>query len=204
MKIIKPNIDVQHNRQIRADLLRLIAQPSAAEAPPCPSCTLHPKLACSSNCEHAPQQLSIDAVNYPIETNVVPLVYELASVRLIQPCWSCEGHLNPNGELWKIPQVSFYSQSPIYAQLLIRHISALNLQKRLTYPWHVALSDFGQTWDVTYTLEPNLNYDQPRQVQLNLLQHDLNTLADHLCVRLKTLAQVMLNELTENESRLPQ
>lgn len=201
MKIIKPNADFQHSQQVRQDLLRLIAQPSAAEVPPCPGCKLHSQMACTSDCQNAPQQLSIDAVNYPIETNVVPLVYELAAMRVIQPCWSCEGHLNPNGELWKIPQVSFYSASPIYAQLLLRHISALKLQKRLTYPWHVALSDFGQTWDVTYTLEPNLNYDQARHVQLNLLQRDLNTLAENLCARLKTLAQAMLTELPEPTSQ---
>lgn len=203
MKIIQPNVDMRHTDQVKQDLLRLIAQPSAAEAPPCPGCTLHPKLICSSGCEHAPRQLSIDAINYPIETNVVPLVYELSAVRLLQPCWSCEGHLNPKGELWKIPQVSFYSESPIYAQLLLRHISSLNLRKRLTYPWHIALSDFGQTWDVTYTLEPNLNYDQARHVQLKLLQHDLNTLAENLYARLKMLAQAMLNELADYDSQSP-
>lgn len=199
MKIITPNADVQHSQQVRADLLRLIAQPSAAEVPPCPDCKLHSQVTCASNCEHAPRNLSIDAINYPIESNVVPLVYELAAVRLIQPCWSCEGHLNPNGELWKIPQVSFYSESPMYAQLLLRHISALDLQKRLTYPWHVVLSDFGQTWDITYTLEPNLNYDQAHHIQLNLLQRDLNTLAENLSARLKILAQAMLDELSEFE-----
>jgi hypothetical protein len=204
MKIIKPSTDSQHRQQAREDLMRLIAQPAAIESPPCPGCTLHSKLTCSSSCNQAPQKLSIDAINYPIETNVVPLVFELAAARLMQPCWSCEGHLNPKGELWKIPQVSFYSESPIYAQLLVRHISALRLQKQLTYPWHVALSDFGQTWDLTYTLEPNFNHGQNHQADIIQLQRDLNMLADNLCARLKILAQAMLEELQESESQLQQ
>ncbi|TPW18505.1 MAG: hypothetical protein FD130_204 [Halothiobacillaceae bacterium] len=197
MKIIKPNADCRHGPQAREELLWLMAQPTAAEAPPCPGCRLHAQLVCSSRCEQAPQQLSIDAINYPIETHVVPLVYEMAVMRVVQPCWSCEGHLSPTGELWKIPQVGFYAKSPIYAQLLLRHVSSLELQKQLTYLWHVALSDFGQSWDVVYTLEPNLNYDQSRHAQLHLLQRDLNTLAENLSSKIKSLAQTMLNESPE-------
>ncbi len=125
---------------------------------------------------------------------MVPLVFELAATRVMQPCWSCEGHLDPDGGLWKIPQVSFYSASPVYLQLLLKHIHALQLQKQLSHPWHVVLSDYGQTWETTYTLEPNLNCRQ--KIHLGNLQRDLDTLADNLCNRLKALAQSTLSSLS--------
>lgn len=193
MKIIQPTVSFLDREQIRQDLQRLLAQPTAAEAPPCSGCTQHVPVSCSSRCGQAPQSLSSEPVNYPVETNVVPLVFELAATRLMQPCWSCEGHLNPSGQLWKMPQVSFYSASPIYPQLLLKHICTLAMHKHLSYPWHVVLSDYGQTWETTYTLEPNLNREQ--QVHLGNLQRDLNTLADHLCDKLKALAHSALREL---------
>lgn len=202
MKIVKPNEDFPRSQQIRLDLLQLIAQPSAAEAPPCPGCSIHRDPKCSAHCEHAAQGLSTDPASYPIEPHVIPLVYELATARLIQPCWSCEGHVSPDGGLWKLPQVSFYSRSAIYPQLLLRHIAILEGRKQLCCSWHVALSDFGQTWDVTYTLEPNLNYDQLRTIHLDPLHQDLSTLAFNLCANLKTLAGAMLNELPDTASHM--
>lgn len=193
MKIVQPNVGLLDRERIKQDLQRLLAQPSPAESPPCSGCNQHVPVSCSSKCEQAPQSLSSEPASYPVETNVVPLVFELSATRLMQPCWSCEGHLNASGELWKLPQVSFYSASPIYPQLLLKHICALAMHKQLTYPWHVVLSDFGQTWETTYTLEPNLNREQ--KVHLGNLQHDLNTLADHLSVKLKALAQAALSEL---------
>lgn len=62
-----------------------------------------------------------------------------------------------------------------------------------SYSWHVVLSDFGQTWETTYTLEPNLNRDH--EVHLDKLQGDLNTLGDNLCHKLKDLARTALATL---------
>ena len=195
MKIIQPSVGFLDHQRVRQDLLRLIAQPSAAVSPPCSGCKQHVPASCSSRCAQAPESLSIEPVNYPIEFKVVPLVYELAATRLMQPCWSCEGHLDPGGNLWKIPQVSFYSSSPIYPQLLLKHIYALEMRKQLAYSWHVVLSDYGQTWETTYTLEPNLNRDHT--VHLGNLQSDLDTLADNLCNKLKSLAQAALIALPQ-------
>lgn len=194
MKIIQPTVGFLDRERIRQDLQRLLAQPSAAESPPCPGCSDHLPPSCSSKCGQASQNLSSEPIAYPVETNVVPLVFELAATRLMQPCWSCEGHLNPSGALWKLPQVSFYSASTVYPQLLIKHIYALELRKQLSCPWHIVLSDYGQTWEATYTLEPNLNREHA--VHLGNLQHDLNTLADNLCNKLKSFAQSALSELS--------
>jgi hypothetical protein len=194
VKIVQPRAGIMNRERMKQDLLLLIKQPDAAESPPCPSCSNHVPGNCSSQCANAAPSLSSEPENYPIEIKVVPLVFELAATRLMQPCWSCEGHLGPNGELWKIPQVSFYSESPIYPQLLLKHIYALQLQKRLTYPWHLVLADYGQTWELTYTLEPNLNREQT--IHLGKLQADLHTLADDLCQRLKALARAALADIS--------
>jgi hypothetical protein len=194
MKIDQPRVSTLDRARIKQDLLRLIAQPVAAESPPCVSCGNHVPANCSSKCAQAAASLSSEPARYPVEIKVVPLVFELAATRVMQPCWSCEGHLGPNGELWKLPQVSFYAESPLYPQLLLKHIHALELQKRLTYPWHVVLSDYGQTWDTTYTLEPNLSRQQA--IHLGNLQADLNALAENLNDRLKAIARSALAEIT--------
>lgn len=194
VKIVQPMTGFLDRERIRSDLQRLLTQPVPADSPPCLGCKEHFPPTCSSKCAQAPQSLSTEPINYPIETNVVPLVFELAATRLMQPCWSCEGHLNPLGDLWKLPQVSFYSASTVYPQLLIKHIYALEFKKQLSYPWHIILSDYGQTWETTYTLEPNLNREH--KVHLGNLQRDLNTLADGLCNKLKSLAQSALSELS--------
>ncbi len=75
------------------ELEQLIAQPSASELRPCPNC----KIPCDSNipmqcavncdadCTNAPQALSNDPEKHPIEQHVVKIVFELSTLRLVQP-----------------------------------------------------------------------------------------------------------------------
>lgn len=109
----------------------------------------------------------------------------------MQTCWSCEGHMNPQGELWKVPQVSFYSPSSVYPKLLVNHITRLKMEKKLAYDWQVVLSDYGQeNWGVTYTVEPKLEASvSPR---LGGLQGDLLKIAEDLSDHLKNEARKML------------
>ncbi len=193
VRIALPTASNMDPEQMKRDLARFIAQPGPAQVPPCPACAHHIPEQCSSRCVSAAPSLSSEPSRYPIEVKVVALVFELSATRLLQPCWSCEGHLGPDGELWKTPQVSFYSASPLYIQLLLRHIYALTLQKRLVYSWHVVVSDFGQTWDLTYTLEPDFKHD--KSIHLGNLQSDLQVLAEDLSVRLKALAKQALEDL---------
>lgn len=98
--------------------------------------------------------------------------------------------MNAEGELWKTPQVSFYAMSPIHAYLISRHLSQLMNEKKLVYTWQIVLSDYGQTCNITYTLEPKL--DNKSELQLGLLQQDLQIIGDRLAESIKYQARYML------------
>jgi len=193
MKIPIPEESFFTDSSFEEDLRVFLKQPSPQELAPCPGCQQHSPNKCSSNCADAAEALSIDPVLYPIEDNVIPLVYELMSTRLIQTCWSCEGHMNENDALWKLPQVCFYTSSPVYVKLLCKHISTLNQQKRLKHPWHIVLSEFSINSRLAYSIQPNLN--DVNEPHLGLLQQDLNIIADNLNDKLKAYAKEFLEQM---------
>ena len=193
MHINKPQEDFQNTTQACEALELIISQPLPADVAPCTNCESHIPNMCNSACVNAPSALSSDPINHPIEQKVVPLVYEITSVRVMQPCWSCEGHFNPDGKLWKLPQINFYSLSPIYPQLLLMHINELKLNKKLTYEWHIVLANFGQSWHISYSIEPNLN--QVSDPHLGALQNDLTVIAEDLNKNIKILAKKMLEDI---------
>jgi len=198
MHIRQPNQELDYISHTRDVLVEFIQQPLPSELPPCMNCKNHIPQDCTSKCKAAPAALSSDPIKFPLEKTVVPIVFELMSTRVIQPCWSCEGHFNHLGELWKIPQINFYSDSPIYPQLLLRYLKSLSMQKRLSYEWHIVIADFGQSWSFSYSLEPNLNgVSEPR---LGNLQQDLTTISTDLCQNLKSIAQKMLDETKQMAS----
>lgn len=198
MRIPKPNLTHSGVHALICDLKQLIEQPTAMQSPPCPNCkdvanVVSIKGKCSSGCEHAPLALSEDPERYPIEDNVVPLVFELTSMRLVQTCWSCEGHLDINNEIWKLPQVSFYSIKPIYSQLLCNYLARLFWRKRLNYPWEVVLTNFGQTWDVTYTIKCDLS--RVKKPDISLMQDDLVEMAEGLSEAIKEDAKALIQDI---------
>jgi len=193
MKIDRINDDFMDAEQARESLELLISQPTPQQLAPCQNCTQHVPNMCSPSCSDASSALSSDPVNFPLEEKVVPFVFELSATRLMQTCWSCEGHFDHEGKLWKIPQICFYASSPVYSHLLIRHINKLKLDKRLSYEWRVGIADFGQGAQFNYSVEPNLNLENdPR---LGALQQDLCIIAENLCENLKYQAKKMLIEL---------
>lgn len=184
-------------KQMREDLELLLAQPDAAEVPPCQNCEEHKVYQCSPKCPDAPRSLSIEPDRYPVEAKVVPFVFELRSIRLMQTCWSCEGHMNPQGEIWKTPQISFYSTSSIYPKLLSNHIARLKSEKKLAFEWRIVLSDYGQQpWAVTYTVEPRLELiEKPR---LGALQGDLLRIGEDLADHIKNEARSLLKLISSS------
>lgn len=199
MVIPQPKTGFLNPSQAEQELELLIRQPAAKELRPCPYCRLpcesahpaHCAVTCDATCDNAPYALSSEPEQHPIERRVVKLVFELNSLRLLQTCWSCEGHLNARGELWKLPQVSFYAASPLYPKLLAAYLSRLKHQSQLHYPWRVGMVDFGQTWGPTYLLEPATTY-YTEPIQLDRLQEDLHRIGDDLAERMKQEAQQML------------
>lgn len=183
----------------RAELEQLIAQPTAQQLRPCPGCQLPCNADqpwqcasnCNASCENAPQALSSEPELHPIESAVISIVFEITTLRLIQPCWSCEGHLDGRGELWKLPQISFYSASALYPMLINNHINRLKYNNLLNYPWMVTMVDYGQTWSPTYQIEPSLN--QTREgLDLQLMQNDLQRIGENMANCIKDEARLML------------
>ena len=80
-----------------------------AKQRPCPGCrftfdeskSITSTLHCSPQCEYAPRQMSSDPDKYPIESGVVSLAYAFYTMRVMMPCWSCEGHVSDDGEIVK-------------------------------------------------------------------------------------------------------
>ncbi len=203
MYIPTPKPGFLNKQQAEQELQQLIAQPGAREERPCPNCQLpgdtgHPHQDCHSACSNAPQALSSEPDKHPIETRVVKVVFELSTLRLVQPCWSCEGHLNGQGDLWKLPQVSFYAASPLYPKLLITYLNRLKGQKQLHYPWQVIMVDLGQSWGPTYQLEPALNQIN-EAIKLQKLQDDLDKIGDGLGEKLKQEARLMLANMQQQQ-----
>ena len=199
MHIPQPKMGFFDKDQAEQELEQLIQQPGPLEERPCPNCQIpcdsnipaQCAVNCDANCDNAPSALSSDPHNHPIECKVVNIVFELSTLRLIQPCWSCEGHLNGQGELWKLPQVSFYTASALYPKLLSSYLTKLKGSKQLHYPWQVIMVDYGQSWEPTYQLEPALNHID-EVIQLTLLQQDLHKISNGLAEQLKQEARIML------------
>lgn len=149
---------------------------------------------CSSDCAEIPRALSSDPDNYPLEPGTVPLVFEMSRLREISPCWSCEGHLDPEGKLWKIPQVWFYASSPVYASLLSQYVWQLHSQGQLVYPWQVTLLAYGEIGSITYSLMPDLN--SVEAPLLHSMQYDMKRIASDL------VGQMMLLALKQRDSQI--
>lgn len=192
MKIDQPKFDSMTKEQAVVELRNIIMQPGAAQSPPCPGCKISP-LNCSPKCPYAAEALSSDPDRYPIEPKVVPIVFEMVVLRLIQPCWSCEGHMTKEGYLNKYCQVAFYAASSLYPQLIVSYLSALEVQKKLAYQWQIVVNSFGQSLMPTYILKPDLNFCS--DVRLGVLQQDLLTIAEKFSEHIKQQARDMVEVL---------
>lgn len=110
---------------------------------------------CAPECPGAPRALSSDPERFPIEPGIAPLVFAMRRLGLFTPCWSCEGHLRPDGSLWKLPAVWFYSDSPVHVRLLSQGLSSLRTAGALSAPWHVVVTfSDADNPETTFSLEP--------------------------------------------------
>lgn len=198
MHIPQPKFSAHDKTLIIDALNKLILQPSAVQSPPCSNCqqTQDERSDCSPQCSNAAEALSEDPDKFPIEDNIVPLVFELTTMRLVQTCWSCEGHVSIDGKITKMPQISFYTEKPLYAQLISKHLSKLFWQKKLQYPWEITLSDYGQTLELTYTIKCDIScVDEPN---LQIMHQDLNAMGENLSSEIKAYAQELLKQLNNS------
>lgn len=201
---LTPFPEAKRMRRTRADdLIRLLQQPSDRERRPCQSCDTPCKCharstscccGCSSRCPDAPGFLSSEPAEHPIEPHMMPLVYALTSLRLMPPCWSCEGHLRPVGGLTRLPQIWFYSASTIYPELLASYLADLGSRGKLLYPWAVSVCPHTPGGATLFQIQPEgLQPFELQEEALHSLHHDLQTIGDSLVVSVRQLA---LNLLT--------
>ena len=187
------------------DLRLLLAQPTDKQQRPCPGCDIlcscqKSSRTCCCNCSPACPQvmhnLSSEPQEHPIEPNVLPLVYSMNVVRVIQPCWSCEGHMQDDGqEIHKLPEVWFYSSSVVYPELLAQHLTQLRTGKDLSAPWQVTLAPYSaDNSTAMFIVKPELLPESSSQV-LSRLQRDLHRIANALPNQLGRLAHAMLEQL---------
>lgn len=181
------------------DLERLIAQPTAAQRRPCRGCRIRCPCgksttcthACSPACAHAPRMLPSDPEHHPIEPGIVALVFALRSLRVFEPCWSCEGHNGAGGRLGKLPRVWFYCRSLVYPRLLWEYLGELRRRKALAVHWQVCLTFSAvDNADTAFSVEPALG---PAEAPpLSALRADAATIAAELADAIRKCAASQL------------
>jgi hypothetical protein len=164
--------------QLREELARILRSDSDGVPVCAPDCPGAGPERCSRRCPDIPVIMSSDPVRHPLEGRIAPLVYELKRLETFHPCWSCEGHNDADGKLWKIPRVWFYCESVVQLRVLADAVKELHLAEKLSVPWRVALTFSNEdNADTTFSLEPDLDHERPL---LPALQRDIDTIADHL------------------------
>lgn len=191
MKIERRKVDRRKSSEIHA-YLEEVAHPLAQIGRVCdPSCDVvcptcgakNCACSCSSHCQYIPEFLTTDP-NFPIEGKIAPLAFELKRLNVFQPCWSCEGHNDPAGLLWKIPRVWFYCKNIIFLRLLSDVLKDLEFEQHPMVPWevNVTFSDKDNP-DTTFSLEP--------------VGTNANTLLADLQADVKVLTENVYNRVTE-------
>jgi hypothetical protein len=183
MKIEKRDCSPERIANFRAELDAL-AEGCGQQTIPCTAnCPKANPNTCSRYCPDVGEMLSSDPENYPIEPKIAPLVFELKSYSVFDPCWSCEGHAHTNGQLWKLPRVWFYADSLIHIRILGECLEDLFHKDIINARWRVALtfSDDNNA-DTTFCVEP-ITDDNPQP--LEMLQKDVATIAERLTPLMK-------------------
>jgi len=167
----------------------------------CPQCGSNAcQCECASDCAQAPQALSSDPDRFPIEPGIVPLVFEMKRTGLFSPCWSCEGHLRPDGSLWKLPAVWFYCGSMVHVRLLSQGLSNLRTAKALSTPWHVVVTfSDPDNPETTFSLEPAEAGSDGRS--LPALQRDAGVIARALQKMLNDEGRILQREIGKTLER---
>ena len=180
------------NRVVHLRLL--LRQPSDREVRPCPGCAVACACArrsttcccgCAPDCPNVPAMLTSDPERYRLEPRVTPLVYALTCLRVVETCWSCEGHADEAGKVIKSPQVWFYAEDPVYPMLIAQHAQDLHVRKRLRRPWRVDVLPYSACDCTTFALRPVSIHG----AGLRELQDDLDRLAENLVDSVRRLAR---------------
>lgn len=187
MRIATPAEDAEFLHARRVELGELLGEPSPNVARPCPGCELPcPSTGsltcachCGPSCPHATLQMSSEPEEFPIELGIVPLVFALYSLRRVEPCWSCEGHLKEDGTFWRLPQAWFYCRSQVLPRIIADAVSQLRAEGATQATWVVNVTYAAEeSLDPVFTIRPDLSLSEP--YDLRTLRRDVEGLADGL------------------------
>ncbi len=144
---------------------------------------------CNRHCISAPEMLSSEDETYPLEKLVAPLVFEIKKLGVFHPCWSCEGHNDTEGKLWKIPRVWFYSDSVVHVRALVIAIDQINNIHHLSTRWSIVVtySDPSNP-NTTFSLEPQLSN---ADLNIELLQSDMKTIYTNIEVEFRKACGIL-------------
>lgn len=185
-----------HSYTHRQEFERILKQPDHKDLRPCfqcnkrcpccqsTSCTCQ----CGPECVHAKTMMSSDPILYPIEDAIIPLVFEINALRVCSSYWSCEGHALASGEIFRVPQVWFYSDSIAYPKLITTYVAS----KKTTYPWRVCLVHTDDINDTGFSLEPNLS--SIHSPMLKALQKDVAVISNGMSQGIKLMVRGFLHD----------
>lgn len=180
----------------KRDLQHLCAQSAAAARQPCGACGQAAKdggvCGCGLDWSQLARQLSSDPERFPIEAGILPLVFALSEVPAISPCWSCEGHLDAQGQLHRLPSVWFTCHALAYPSLLAEALSALSAKRVLKHNWQIAAVHCGSALEPVFAIEPRVG---GTDAGLDALHADIQALSARLRDRLQVLAAAHIARL---------
>ncbi len=190
--------NIDYGKQV---LQNIIDQPGPKQKRPCPTCSVPCACSrstsctceCSWKCPFLSIELSSEPVKYPIEPEILPLVYAVNSLQVCPSYWSCEGHQNDKGELIRHPRVNFYSDSVITPSLIIEYFGQLYFKKITTYRWKVTALGMTADFQAQYMIEPDIALGA--SYQLKVLQMDVKRIANCLYDGINNKAKQRLEDL---------
>ena len=123
--------------------------------------------------------MSSDPEEFPVEAGIVPLVLALYSLRQVEPCWSCEGHVANDGAFWRLPQAWFYCRSQVLPGIIADAVAQLRFQGITQATWAVSVTYAAEeTLGPVFVIRPDLSLSEP--FDLRALRRDVVGLADGL------------------------
>ena len=120
-------------------------------------------------------------------------MYGLSSLRVVFPCWSCEGHVDDTEAFHKRPGVWFVARSLAAPGVIAERLSELRIAGKLACPWHVRVVDWGDDVETTFAIEPEAPAMDGRG--LDRLRRDVRVISADLQTQVKRLAAGLVSAL---------
>lgn len=190
MRIERQYRTPDHKRQVKEDL-RALDSSVVRDGPVCCSnCPNVKNIGCHRACPFIPTTLTSDPENEPLEPHISPLVFELKRLGVFEPCWSCEGHIDRLGKLWKLPAIWFYANSVIHIRLLDQVLQDLYGEHQLAVRWQIRVcySD-ADNIGTTFAVEPRI---AETPVPLSQLHADIAKISEQIEKRFLTRGRELL------------